>query len=205
MGELFVRHGVQDTFGIHLLHSHFIAPEGTVLLGTEAQLSEKSSACWTKPVPIAELANRAVHGHVFRLQSDGTFVPYELQEGVVHAKAASTVPEFFQEFSGFLRGNKLDDLVALQLLDGSQHSTRMELLVGQHDTLMVDEKDLIGFDPPCITTGWSFHVGDDGIISCKGNDVYSDKKNTHQVFQDAKPLPTIEALVQALRREGVIS
>lgn len=95
--------------------------------------------------------------------------------------------------------------MALQLLDGSQHSTRMELRVGQHDTLMVDEKDLIGFDPPRITTGWSFHVGDDGIISCKGNDVYSDKENTHQVFQDAKPLPTIEALVQALRREGVIA
>lgn len=37
LGELFVRHGVQDAFGIHLLHSHFIAPEGTVLLGTEAQ------------------------------------------------------------------------------------------------------------------------------------------------------------------------
>lgn len=81
----------------------------------------------------------------------------------------------------------------------------MELLLGRHDTLMVDERDLIGFDPPRITTGWSFHVGDDGIISCKGNDVYAEKKNTHQVFKDSKPLPTVEALMQALRGAGVMA
>lgn len=205
LGELFVHHGVQDTFGIHLLHSHFTAPEGTVLLGVEAQLSGNSSACWTKPVPVAELANKAVHGHVFRLQSDGIFVAYELQEGTVHAAAADTGPEFFLEFASFLRKNSLTNLVALQLLDGSQHKTRMELLVGEQQTLMVDEKDLVGFDPPRITTGWSFHVGDDGIISCKGNDVYASKKDTHQVFQDSKPLPNVKALVQALREAKVIA
>ncbi|KAK3939714.1 Choline/Carnitine o-acyltransferase-domain-containing protein [Diplogelasinospora grovesii] len=70
-------------------------PTSNLTTWYQAQLSEKSSACWTKPVPVAELANKAVHGHVFRLQSDGTFVPYELQEGEVDAKAASTGPEFF--------------------------------------------------------------------------------------------------------------
>ncbi|KKZ62098.1 hypothetical protein EMCG_03415 [[Emmonsia] crescens] len=205
LGELFVRNSVQDIFGVHLLHSHFIAPEGTVLLGIEAQLSERSSACWTKPVSVAELANKAVHGHVFRLQSDGMFVPYELHEGKVDAKAASTEPKFFQEFANFLRHNNLADLIALQLLDSSRNSTSMELLVGPQGTLMVDEKDLIGFDPPRITTGWSFKVGDDGVISCKGNDVYAAKKNTHGVFQDSKPLHTVEALMEALRGEGVIA
>lgn len=204
MGELFVRNGVQEVFGVHLLHRHFIAPENTVLLGFEAQLSEKSSACWTKPISVAELANNEVHGHVFRLQPDGTFVPYELQEGKMDAKTASIGHKFFHEFAVFLHGNNLADLVALQLLDGSQNSTRMELLVGQ-STLMVDEKDLIGFDPPRITTGWSFKIGEDGIISCKGNDIYAAKKNTHGVFQDSKPLPTVEALVEALRGEGVIA
>ena len=176
-----------------------------MLLGVDAQLSEKSSACWTKPVPMAELTNKAVHGHVFRLQSDGTFIPYELHEGKIAAQAASTGSKFFQEFAGFLHDNNLADLIALQLLDGSQDTTRMELLVGPQSTLMVDQKDLIGFDPPRITTGWSFKVGDDGIISCKGGDVYAAKKNTHGVFQDSKPLPTVEALVEALRGEGVIA
>jgi len=142
---------------------------------------------------------------VFSLQSDGTFVPYELQEGEVDAKVASIQPAFFQELAAFLHSNNLADLVALQLLDGSESRKRMELLVGPQATLMVDEKDLTGFDPPRITTGWTFTVGNDGIISCKGNDVYSAKKNTHQVFQDAKPLPTVEALLEALRGEGIIA
>ena len=130
MGKLFVYNSAQDVFSVYLLHSHFIIPEGTILLGIEAQLSEKSSACWTKPVPIAELANKAVHGHVFRLQSDRIFIPYELQEGKIDAQAASTGPQFFQEFASSLYDNNLADLIALQLLDSSQDTTRMELLVG---------------------------------------------------------------------------
>ena len=70
---------------------------------------------------------------------------------------------------------------------------------------MVDEKDLIGFERPRITTGWSFHIGDDGIISYKGNDVYAEKKDTHQVFTDSKPLRTVVALREALHEEGLIA
>jgi hypothetical protein len=81
----------------------------------------------------------------------------------------------------------------------------MELLIGPQATLMVDEKDLIGFERPRVTTGWSFHVRDDGIISCKGNDVYAEKKDIHQVFTDSKPLPTVEVLKEALRKEGLIA
>lgn len=177
-----------------------------MLLGVEVELSEKTRACWTKPVPVAELANKAVHGHVFRLQPDGTFVPYELQEGEVDAKIASINGGFFQDFAGFLRDNNLADLVALQVLDGDQHGpTKTELLVGPQSTLMVDQEDLIGFEPARITTGWSFHVAEDGIISCKGDNVYAAKKHTHAVFQDSKPLPTVEALREALRDEGVIA
>ena len=67
LGELFVRHGVHDIFGIHLLHGHFAAPEGTMLFGVQFQMSGASQACWTKPVPAAELATESIHGHVFRL------------------------------------------------------------------------------------------------------------------------------------------
>jgi hypothetical protein len=81
----------------------------------------------------------------------------------------------------------------------------MELLIGPQTTLMVDEKDLVGFERPHITTGWSFHVGDDGVISCKGNDVYAEKKDTHQVFTNSKPLPTVEVLKEALRKEWLIA
>lgn len=205
LGELFVRHGVQDTFGIHLLHSHFAAPEGTVLFGIQFQVSDASQACWTKPVPAEELATESIHGHVFCLRSDGTFVPYEFHDGEAGSEAAKTGPAFFQELADFLHRNGLANLVALQLSDDSRDKTNMELLVGPQGTVMMDEKDLLGFNPPRITTGWSFKVGADGIISCKGNNVYAEKKHTHQVFQDSKPLPTVEALKEALRGEGIIA
>lgn len=69
---------------------------------------------------------------------------------------------------------------------------------------MMDTKDILGFEPAQITTGWSFQVGEDGVISCKGNDVYAAKKDTHAVFQDSKPL-TLEALKAALLQEGIIA
>lgn len=182
LGELFVHHGVQHIFGIHLLHGHLAALEGTVLFGIQFQVSGASQACWTKPVPAAELATELIHGHVFRLQSDRTFIPYEFHEGEAGSKAANTGPAFFQKLADFLHYNGLADVIALQLLDGPRDKTNMELLAGPQGTVMMDEKDLIGFSPPRITTGWSFKVEDDGIISCKGKDVYAEKKNSHQVF-----------------------
>jgi len=208
LGELFVRHKVQDVFGIHLLHGHFMAPEGTVLVGTHFNLPTNSNACWTKPVPIAGLKMDTLQGHVFTLQSDGSFIPYEYHEGAPDAKAASTSPAFFQEFADFLQKQNLASLIALQLLDGTEKNTNMEFMTGPQSTVMLDERDVIGFDQPRISTGWSFRVGDDGIISCKGNDVYAPKTNSsHQVFQDSKPLTisTVEELKDALRKEAIIA
>jgi hypothetical protein len=135
LGELFVRHRVRDIFGIHLLHSHFAVPEGTALLGIRFQVSEASQACWTKPVSVEELATKSIHGHVFRLQSDRTFVPYEFQEGGAASEAAGTEPAFFHELADFLHRNNLANLVALQLSDDTRDNTNMELLIGSQSTL----------------------------------------------------------------------
>lgn len=118
----------------------------------------------------------------------------------------SIVPiAFFQELAEFLHINNLTGLVALQLLDSLRDRTKTELLVGPQGILMMDTKDILGFEPVQIITGWSFKVGEDGIISCKGNDVYAPKKNTHGVFQDWKPLTTLEELKAALFQEGIIA
>ncbi|KND88466.1 hypothetical protein TOPH_06856 [Tolypocladium ophioglossoides CBS 100239] len=136
---------------------------------------------------------------------DGAFVPYEFQEGEAPSKAVKISKVFFQELAGFLHFNNLAGLVALQLLDGPRDRTNTELLVGPQSTLMMDTKDVLGLDPAQITTGWFFKVGEDGVISCKGGDVYAPKKNTHGVFQDLKPLSTLETLKEALLEEGIIA
>ncbi|KAG5763955.1 hypothetical protein H9Q72_007972 [Fusarium xylarioides] len=140
-----------------------------------------------------------------QVQPNGAFVPYEFQEGEAPSKAAKVPKAFFQELAEFLHLNNLAGLVALQLLDGPRDRTKTELLVGPQGTLMMDTKDALGFEPAQITTGWFFQVGEDGVISCKGNDVYAAKKNTHGVFQDSKPLPTLGALKAALLQEGIIA
>lgn len=183
----------------------FRSLKGMSCMVLESSFSGNSESCWTKPVPVRELAAKPIHGHVFQVQRNGTFVPYEFQEGEAPTKAAKVPKAFFHEFSEFLHLNNLASLIALQLLDGPRDRTETELLVGPQSTLIMDTKDIIGFEPAQITTGWSFQVGDDGIISCKGNDVYAEKKHTHGVFQDSKPLPTLEALKAALLQEGIIA
>lgn len=111
----------------------------------------------------------------------------------------------FQELAGFLHLNSLVGLIALQLLDGTSDDIMTELLVGPQSTLIIDINDVLGFELAKITTGWVFWVGEDGIISCKGNSVYAAKKNTHSVFVDGKSLQTLEELKAVLFQEGIIA
>lgn len=71
---------------------------------------------------------------------------------------------------------------------------------------MVDEKDIVYLPPASLTTGWSFQVQNDGIISCKGKDVYLEtEKRTHRVFIDTKLLKTAEEWYKALVEEGILA
>ncbi|RMJ09000.1 hypothetical protein CDV36_011393 [Fusarium kuroshium] len=156
LGELFVRHGAHDAFGIHLLHAHFQVPRGHVLYGTQVHISGNYESCWTKPVLAKDLVTKPIHGHVFRLQPNGAFIPYEFQEGEAPSKAAKVPRAFFRELAELLHLKSLAGLVALQLLDGPRDRTNTELLVGPQGTLMMDTKDVLGLAPAQITTGWFF-------------------------------------------------
>lgn len=176
---------------------HFQIPEDNAMYGIQVPVSG-NSACWTKPVPANELVTKPIHGHVFHLQPDGTFVPYEFQEGESLSKATKVPKIFFQERTGFLHLNNLADLIAPQLLDDLSDGIMAELLVGPQSILMIGIKDVLGFEPAKITTGWVFRVGEDGIISCKGNSIYAPRKFTHAIFFDGKSLETLEELKAVL-------
>lgn len=63
---------------------------------------------------------------------------------------------------------------------------------------------VLGVGQSRVTTGWSFKVGNDGIILASGRIVYSANKNTHMVFIDSKPLTTIKALKRIPHDKGFI-
>lgn len=169
-------------------------------------MTSATKAYWTKPVAVAELKVDSIHGHVFHLSSNGTFVAYEFKERNVPSKAVTVDTIFFQDFADLLHDNKLAGLVALQVLDTCQESTKIEFEVGPQGIVMLDEKDVLQLGLTRMTTGWSFGVGDDGIISCTGNGTHAPKTNaSHQVFVDTKPIPDVDALKTALREEGVVA
>ena len=56
--------------------------------------------------------------------------------------------------ASFLHKNNPIDLVALEVLDGHQDGTKTELLVGPQSALVMDQKDLIGFDRPSMVDHW---------------------------------------------------
>lgn len=139
---------------------------------------------------MTELASMPLHGHVFRLQPDGSFFPYEFHVGEPGFQENTVRPVFFKELAGFLQSNHLSDLLALQFLDHPGDKTSFEFEAGTQATVMINEDDLLTVSQSRTTTGWYFKVGDDGVISCKGGDVYAPQKNnTHKVFRDSKPLP----------------
>lgn len=54
-----------------------------------------------------------------------------------------------------------------------------------------------------VITGWSFHLNNDGIVECKGNQVCCPKKNgNHQVFQDSKPWTEMKIEADSVAPEG---
>ena len=200
-----MRHGVQDVFGIHLIHGHFRIPEGSAMFEVELAEVDGMKGCWTKPLPAKDLATQSVHGHIYRLQSEGTFVPYEFRTGLAGTAATTTDPAFFQEVAHFLRNHGLQDLLGLELLDRPQDQDSMELVLGPQGTVLMERKDLTSRLVSYGVTSWSFKVGEQGIISCNGGTEHAGTvQGTHRVFVSGKPPPTTEALQKALRKEGII-
>lgn len=204
LGDIYVRHGAHKAFGVHLLHSHFHAPDDTVLMGRKVSLGPESDACWTQVMPIHDLKNVPMHAHVLRLTEQGLFVPYEYHRGTLSAAALTVPAAFFEDLAKFLRDKDLADLIALEVIHESEKMRCVEFVAGE-STVVLAEKDTVDLEFPSITTGWSFHVSGDGIISYSGGTVYAAKKKGHAVFVDSKSLPTVDALIETLKRNGILA
>ncbi|KAJ8062838.1 hypothetical protein OCU04_008093 [Sclerotinia nivalis] len=196
LSQLFVRHSVQDIFGLHLIHGHSQAPSETVMFGVEFTALDKLNGCWTKPQPIPALVNRPIHGHIFRLRLDGACCPYEFRDGQADPKANSIQSSFFQAFADYLKDNRLADLLGLELLDRPEDQRSLEFVLGVQGTVMPGKQDFITAFPYRITS-WTFQAEVGGIVSCKGGTVHAAKKKDgkHQVFIDSKPLQQLTLLL----------
>ncbi|KAK7909100.1 hypothetical protein PG985_014978 [Apiospora marii] len=114
LAEIFVRHGAHKVYGLHLVHGHSQAPQGTVMVGTTF-VEEGKNMCWTKPTPVSEL-DEDVHGHIYQLR-DGAFIPYEYRRGRLDAKFYEVNDAFFKELATYLAVHNLAGLLGLEVLD----------------------------------------------------------------------------------------
>ncbi|KAL8898816.1 MAG: hypothetical protein Q9207_006515 [Kuettlingeria erythrocarpa] len=204
LAELFARYNAQDAFGVHLVHGHFQIDEDTIMLGVD--LGTDSLGYWTQPTKSADIDKDNVHGHIYVLSSKNHFVAYEYRGGPATDSCKHVHPSFFQQLAQYLHSNNLAGVLGLQVLDNQAASPgeMLEFILGEQGTAMLRAQD-VNHGGIYRNTGWSFRQDEEGIISVSGGESHAlTVKGTHQVFTSGKPLPTIEAVQNVLRKEGII-
>lgn len=199
LAEVFERYNVQAKFGLHLIHRHLHLQDDTIMLGHSI---EEPSGCWTKPTDLCHITPEDIHGHVFRISGDGHLVAYECRDGRP-VDFESVNPAFFHEFIYYLRTKGLTNVLGLQVLDKEPWKEMVEIVLQDSGTVMLNAES-VKIGSKYKVTGWVTRVGD-GMVTFKGGESHATTtKGTHQVFVDGKPLPTIDALRELLREEGII-
>ncbi|KAF4125527.1 hypothetical protein GMORB2_4367 [Geosmithia morbida] len=157
LAKIFVKHNVHESFGVHLAHAHFKIGENTIFAG------DGSLPCWTKPTETDSLDLENIYGHKFVL-ADGRFHPYEYRAGI--RPRSLHISDFVSELADFIQQNGLKDAVALEVLDKPLPRPLMELVVGDHGTMMAPSEKLIDCTP-FRQTGWTFTKKDGKPNVCK--------------------------------------
>ena len=210
---LLQKYNVQEKFGYHLVHGHLQLAPGRVMLG---QPMAKLDACWTRPTNFKEVALRDVHGHIFVLDSDGEFTPYEYRQGPP-AQITANETAFIRAIQSYLVQKNLASLIGIELLgrEGTSEDMQEFVLSSNHGTVMMNA-NMTNADKAYRVTGWSLVPNVDGTAELKGNQQHAETvKGPHKVFIDGKALPHAngsatydideEAVIDALRREQVIN
>ncbi|KAI1413029.1 hypothetical protein F5Y13DRAFT_40654 [Hypoxylon sp. FL1857] len=201
LASLFVRHNAHKLLGIHLIHGHFMIPEGTVLLGKNF---EGPKGRWAKVTQIEAINPTTVHGHIFVLEKDG-LCAYEYQDGAL-PDLSGVGKGFLQEFVNYLVANKLTDLLGLQVLGQCDDQPMSELILDE-GTVMLDSSVIKGCSPSRVT-GWKFEAEHGNARVRQANETHATMTSgNHKVFNAGKPHPkldSVEDLKLALSGAGVI-
>jgi len=182
IGEIFKKHNVVDTLGLHLLHRHFPLEIGQVPVTTVLD----DIVELTKLTPIEEIpqhaANGTFRGQLWYLNDRNRFQAYEYEYG----PPIEFPQAFLQEFAEYIRVNNLQQIVALSTSPSS--SSTMEYELGTTATVTVHRAPEREQEGDCRIVGWSFrNVRKDGvdILDVNNSDNYqatTTAGNPHKVL-----------------------
>lgn len=192
--------GVENKFGIHLVHGHLQVEAGKIMLG---RVMSSFKGCWTRPTSISGLDLNNLHGHIFTLGYDGHFIPYEFREGA--APQMSAVDKgFVTALQAYLSAFNLTNYLGLEVLTSDSSKDMCELVLSSNFGTVMMERNLAKNVCSARVTGWSVN----GIGELSGGQVHAKKTDDkHRVFVDSKLGPESvdeETVLDALRRVEII-
>ncbi len=172
LAQIFATYQVQDVFCLHVLRTHSVLDEGTVMLSSK--VGNSGTTIWTKPTPIHMIAPDRIHGYIFALSPDNRLIPTEYREGAMEPIAADMA--FFEDLIKFLESNSLGDRLGLQVLESKQ---KMLDFIFEEGIITVKS----GYAKPggiYKTTGWRI-TQDGGIVVNSGQSLA--KKTCLRLFE----------------------
>lgn len=167
---------------------------------------ERGISGWlTRSVHVDEIPANNVHGHIFALSADDKLLAYEYREGVPPQSLAGIPAGFFRDLISYLRDNRLESVLGLEILQHSPDSLPdiLEYVIDDQATIMIEKNDIIAPRIYCYT-GWTFDRAADGIVSCKGNVAHGSSDRGHIVYTDGKALREIDEFMTLLANEAII-
>lgn len=215
LGDIIRKHGLEDHFGLHLVHRHFAIPDEHVL----ASVLTNDGCEVHVPVPKSQLGE-SFEGVHFMLTPEGQYRPFEFapkskrKDGIQQQQEDVTPdPEsFLTEFTARLRQMQLADTIALTIAD--KQSQRE--VVGDAWTVHYhcEESTAACRAARTIATGWRCERGVPGVIECTNwHPTGNDKDNNHRTSPGPNGTPALPRIddgeaagefVGFLRAQGVI-
>jgi len=197
MGGILAKYDLLEKVGIHLIHGHFNLPVDTILVG-----SNYGDCRWTKATTLDVLDLNNIHGHVFVCTERG-FHAYECQTGPLPDLSGVDVGAFLEEFASFLKKNKLETVVGLELISSRDAAPMSELILSSSlQTIMAPDFK------KCLDTrqtGWQFRH-ESGELRVCGQTYHAKSSKGHDPFEFNAPEPildTFEDLRCALGKQGI--
>jgi len=151
---IIAQRNLREKLGIHLLHKHDDLPKGQIKLETKMQTI---AGKWGRPASIGSLDLGKIHGVVFKfVPEENILIPYEFAMGPSPVARSNMVESCIKVILGYVAGNDLANVIALELLEPVNDSQPMgpaaEIEVGEHGTIVLPKAmvDAVEFIP----TGW---------------------------------------------------
>ncbi|KAG8420707.1 hypothetical protein J3458_002640 [Metarhizium acridum] len=198
---IITKHRQLGKFSFHLVHRHEPITGDAIRL--ESSLGILNGK-WNKTVLIDSINLGNIHGVVFKFFSaENRFVPYEFAQGPSPIRSGDVDGVFLQEFTSYLIGHNLANILALDIVhsgpDGQADECTADIGVDRLGTVILPKTAVNARE--FLPTGWPGLLQPDDSNPPAGQAWANKVDEFHKVFIN-KPIGTARELVDELVSPG---